>query len=101
MTHARGHGELYDGVARRSGSLLIGGLVGSAQELPFPGQQFVQMRSGKIGDTGEDVGASQALGSTSLRRQVVIIVSEGTNVPLKSRFARLRIAHREEPAPEI
>ena len=27
-----------------------------AQELPFPGQQFVQTRCGKIGDTGEDVG---------------------------------------------
>ncbi len=36
--------------------MLIGGLVGLAQELPFPGQQFVQVRSGKIGDTGEDVG---------------------------------------------
>jgi len=32
------------------------GLVGLAQELPFPGQQFVQTRCGKIGDTGEDVG---------------------------------------------
>ena len=36
--------------------MLIGGLVGLAQELPFPGQQFVQTRCGKIGDTGEDVG---------------------------------------------
>jgi hypothetical protein len=36
--------------------LLIGGLVGLAQELPFPGQQFVQTQCGKIGDTGEDVG---------------------------------------------
>jgi hypothetical protein len=36
--------------------LLIGGLVGLAQELPFPGQQFVQTRCGKIGNTGEDVG---------------------------------------------
>jgi hypothetical protein len=26
------------------------------QELPFPGQQLVQTRCGKIGDTGEDVG---------------------------------------------
>lgn len=32
------------------------GGVGLAQELPFPGQQFVQARCGKIGDTGEDVG---------------------------------------------
>ena len=36
--------------------MLIGGFVGLAQELPFPGQQFVQTRSGKIGDPGEDVG---------------------------------------------
>jgi len=36
--------------------LLIAGVVGLAQELPFPGQQFVQTRSGKIGDPGEDVG---------------------------------------------
>ncbi len=35
---------------------MIGGFVGLAQELPFPGQQFVQTRSGKIGNTGEDVG---------------------------------------------
>jgi hypothetical protein len=35
--------------------LLIGGYVGLARELPFPGQQFVQTRSGKIGDPGEDV----------------------------------------------
>ena len=27
-----------------------------AQELPFPWQQLVQTRCGKIGDTGEDVG---------------------------------------------
>ena len=27
-----------------------------AQELPFPRQQFVQSRCGKIGDAGEDVG---------------------------------------------
>ena len=27
-----------------------------AEELPFPGQQFVQPRCRKIGDTGEDVG---------------------------------------------
>jgi hypothetical protein len=36
-------------------TFLIGRLVGLAQELPFPGQQFVQTRCGKIGDTGEDV----------------------------------------------
>ena len=36
--------------------MLIGGVVGLAQELPFPGQQLVQTRCGKIGDTGEDVG---------------------------------------------
>jgi len=54
--------------------LLIGGLVGFAQELPFPRQQFVQTRSGKIGDPGEDVG-EPGFGPTSLRRQVVIIVS--------------------------
>lgn len=35
--------------------MLISG-VGLAQELPFPGQQFVQTRGGKIGDPGEDVG---------------------------------------------
>ncbi|GLR90330.1 hypothetical protein GCM10007857_70450 [Bradyrhizobium iriomotense] len=35
---------------------MIGGLVGLAQELPFPGQQFAQARCEKIGDTGEDVG---------------------------------------------
>lgn len=32
------------------------GVDGLARELPFPGQQFVQTRSGKIGDPGEDVG---------------------------------------------
>lgn len=36
--------------------MLIGGLAGLVQELPFPGQQFVQPRRGKIGDPGEDVG---------------------------------------------
>ncbi|MDA9391608.1 hypothetical protein WN73_13375 [Bradyrhizobium sp. CCBAU 45394] len=30
--------------------------VGLAQALPFPGQQFVQTRGGKIGDASEDVG---------------------------------------------
>src|SRR3984893_19363014 len=40
----------------RSGSVLIGRLVGSAQARPFPGQQFMQTGGGKIGDTGEDVG---------------------------------------------
>lgn len=30
--------------------------AGLAQELPFPGQQFVQTRGGQIGDTGENVG---------------------------------------------
>ena len=35
---------------------MIGGLAGLAQELPFPGQQFVQTRGGQIGNTGEDVG---------------------------------------------
>ena len=36
--------------------MLIGGVAGLAQELPFPGQQLVQTRCGKIGDPGEDVG---------------------------------------------
>lgn len=36
--------------------MLIGRFVGLARELPFPGQQFVQTRSGKIDDPGEDVG---------------------------------------------
>lgn len=35
---------------------MIGGLIGLAQEPPFPGQQFVQTRCGKVDDTGEDVG---------------------------------------------
>jgi hypothetical protein len=56
LTHARGYGELYDGVAWRLGGLVIGGFFGLAQELPFPGQQFVQTRCGKIGNMGEDVG---------------------------------------------
>ncbi|WP_156937402.1 hypothetical protein [Mesorhizobium sp. LSJC280B00] len=42
MGHARARGGLYDGDARRSGGLLIGGLVGFAQALPFPRQWFVQ-----------------------------------------------------------
>lgn len=74
VARMRGHGELYDGFARKSRSLLIGGFVGLAQELPSPGQQFVQVRNGKIHDTGEDSG-ERGLGSTSLRRQVVFIVS--------------------------
>lgn len=36
--------------------MLIVGFVGLARELPFPGQQFVQTRCGKIGDTGDDIG---------------------------------------------
>ena len=48
--------KVYDGVWRRSGGALIGGLVRLAQARPFPGQQFVQTGGGKIGDTGDDVG---------------------------------------------
>jgi len=32
------------------------GIAGLAQKLPFPREQFVQTRSRKIGDTGQDVG---------------------------------------------
>ncbi len=45
--------------------LLIGGLVGLAQALPFPGQQFVQTRRGKNGD------ASQGVGEPGFRVDVV------------------------------
>lgn len=40
----------------QAASLLIGGLIGLAQQPPFPAQQFVQTRGGQIGDTGENVG---------------------------------------------
>jgi len=35
--------------------LLIVGVAGLSQKFPLPGQQFVQSRCWKIGDTGEDV----------------------------------------------
>lgn len=35
---------------------MICGLFGFAQTLPLPGQQFVQTRGRKIGDTRQDVG---------------------------------------------
>src|SRR6476659_2642782 len=56
-SHGQGRGIVAGARALRgSGGLLIGGHVGLAQALPFPGQQFVQTRGGKIGDASEDVG---------------------------------------------
>ena len=56
-------GRLIDACARGSASNMMAlGEVRrladrwGAQELPFPGQQFVQTRSGKISDPEEDVG---------------------------------------------
>lgn len=51
-----GAGSAMTGAAWRLGNLLIFGFVGLARELPPPGQQFAQTRSGKIGCPGKDVG---------------------------------------------
>lgn len=74
LTHVRRHNELYDQLCETSGGLLTGGLIRLAQELPFPRSSSCRRVAGRSAIRAR-TSASRALGSTSLRRQVLIIVS--------------------------